>query len=444
MGFASDADLEQETLEARMDGRTILSPVVESDITFDEEKTPGMVEGTVVREVNGVPQTFSASFNAGDDARMDIVDDINKQIRSWNANELERYLGTQRDLIKERYNAFVAEHGEEPLYAEVTIRFKDDGESHLDMIKLSSDADPRDDDKIFFYVDSLRDLQNLVQPDNGEDFDLIGIQNIEFYDKSLYLGEEESKSSQLSPEEMKWFDDHLARVKDALRSNKEDGGLLTHEVSGLLTDADRMDAGNVRNYFKTLFENINSGDKPALRDEFNKLSDLSNGSFRQMAWAIAYKMSDEQIRMIAFDQILDDNKDVLERLKNNPVNHETVEKPYRISIGTDDRPGGVEGEFHVQFVKEINAVSFKEIQSLAEELGGSARIMNNQEWADFYDESSAVKFAEKVIALNADRIVASRDNARSDANNQYDAKDDAGTMQIGVEGGSLGQRIGDG
>ena len=41
-------------------------------------------------------------------------------------------------------------------------------------------------------------------------------------------------------------------------------------------------------------------------------------------------------------------------------------------------------------------------------------------------------------------VLASRDNARSDANNQYDAKYDAGTMQIGVEGGSLGQRIGDG
>ena len=126
----------------------------------------------------------------------------------------------------------------------------------------------------------------------------------------------------------------------------------------------------------------------------------------------------QQVLDNIFDKTLDDNRDVLERLKNNPVNHETAEKPYRISIGTDNRPGGVEGEFHVQFVKEINAVSFKEIQSLAEELGGSARIMNNQEWADFYDESSAVKFADKVVAINAERIVASRDNAAEERREQ--------------------------
>ena len=57
----------------------------------------------------------------------------------------------------------------------------------------------------------------------------------------------------------------------------------------------------------------------------------------------------QQVLDNIFDKTLDDNRDVLERLKNNPVNHETVEKPYRISIGTDNRPGGVEGEFHVQF-----------------------------------------------------------------------------------------------
>ena len=84
---------------------------------------------------------------------------------------------------------------------------------------------------------------------------------------------------------------------------------------------------------------------------------------------------------------------------------EDIEKPYKITIGTDDRHI-VPGEYHVEFSKDINAVSHKEIVKLAEEYGGYARIMNNSEWADFYGQTAAVSFAEKVVALNDERMKA--------------------------------------
>ena len=96
-------------------------------------------------------------------------------------------------------------------------------------------------------------------------------------------------------------------------------------------------------------------------------------------------------------------QDVLERLKNNPVNHETEEKPYRIVIGEDNLPGGVEGEYHVQFQPDIMEVTFGEQEDIAKECGGTMRVTDGQEWADFYDQSSAVKFADKVVAMNAER-----------------------------------------
>ena len=128
---------------------------------------------------------------------------------------------------------------------------------------------------------------------------------------------------------------------------------------------------------------------------------------------ISAAMVDEKV----FDQILDDNKDVLERMKNNPIDH-SQDKGYHITIGTDDRPGGVEGEYHLQFTKEIPYVKFEEMMKMAHDMGGSARIMNGNEWVDFYSEDDAVKFGDKVIALNADRIVAERELASKERREQ--------------------------
>lgn len=96
---------------------------------------------------------------------------------------------------------------------------------------------------------------------------------------------------------------------------------------------------------------------------------------------------------------------------------EDIEKPYKITIGTDDRHI-VPGEYHVEFSKDINAVSHKEIVKLAEEYGGYARIMNNSEWADFYGQTAAVSFAEKVVALNDERMKAEAESVRLSGRNE--------------------------
>lgn len=105
-------------------------------------------------------------------------------------------------------------------------------------------------------------------------------------------------SSGLNNEEQQVFDGHLARVMDALKSSKDEVGMLHRELTGILTEANRMAPVNVREFFTNLFKDINDENRAYLRDQWNKIEDLSGGSLRQMAWAIAYKMSDAQIRAI--------------------------------------------------------------------------------------------------------------------------------------------------
>ena len=102
----------------------------------------------------------------------------------------------QQQLIQQRFDVFKAEHGEEPLYAEVTIRFKDDGVQQTDMIKLSNDTADRDNDKVFFNVDGIEGLKDLLRSDNGEDFEVIDIEDIRFYAKNMYF-DDIAKQSEL-------------------------------------------------------------------------------------------------------------------------------------------------------------------------------------------------------------------------------------------------------
>jgi len=106
------------------------------------------------------------------------------------------YVKDCRAIIQNRFDAFKIENGKEPLYVEVTVRFKDDGVQQVDIIKLSNDIDERDDDKVFYNVNGIEGLIDLLQADNGEDFDVIDINDTQFYAKSLYLGEDISNSNQ--------------------------------------------------------------------------------------------------------------------------------------------------------------------------------------------------------------------------------------------------------
>ena len=104
------------------------------------------------------------------------------------------------------------------------------------------------------------------------------------------------------------------------------------------------------------------------------------------------------------------------------------EMPYKILIG--EAPTlDVLGEYHVQFDPGIMRVSFGEQEDMAEEHGGTMRVTNGEEWADFYSRSDAERFAEAVVALDEQREEEAKKAAEARANLSpivkqfYDLKD---------------------
>ena len=80
------------------------------------------------------------------------------------------------------------------------------------------------------------------------------------------------------------------------------------------------------------------------------------------------------------------------------------EEPYRITYGTFPGLSDIYGDIHVDLGKNMDAVSFKEIQKMAREHGGEARVMNGSEWADFHTKDAALRFAKAVTTLNSERL----------------------------------------
>ena len=82
--------------------------------------------------------------------------------------------------IREKYDAFVKEHGCEPRYAEVSVIFTDD-KSRVDgyIIAMVQDEETeRMDECIFFYCDSVDDVEGLTKK-GCEDFTVIP-ESVEF------------------------------------------------------------------------------------------------------------------------------------------------------------------------------------------------------------------------------------------------------------------------
>ena len=82
-----------------------------------------------------------------------------------------------QELMDEKYRLYCETCGSEPLYAECTVKYKDDGNSFDTTIKLSSCADNPEDDEIFFYCDTFSGLKGLTEPDGGEDFYITAFHN---------------------------------------------------------------------------------------------------------------------------------------------------------------------------------------------------------------------------------------------------------------------------
>lgn len=61
-----------------------------------------------------------------------------------------------------------------PIYKSCTIQFKDSCNTEDVLISIGT-PNPWDDEDIFFTCDSIEDLNSLENPNNGEDFYIISI-----------------------------------------------------------------------------------------------------------------------------------------------------------------------------------------------------------------------------------------------------------------------------
>lgn len=75
--------------------------------------------------------------------------------------------------IGRAFDEYKSTYGKEPLYAICQVGFKNDEEPSHDMVfKLSVDIG-EDDDEIFFYCNSIKELEELAAP-SSEDFLITG------------------------------------------------------------------------------------------------------------------------------------------------------------------------------------------------------------------------------------------------------------------------------
>lgn len=76
--------------------------------------------------------------------------------------------------IQSLFDEYIEEHGEEPIFAEVSVQYPN--EPGFDVVfKLFSDVVETEDDQIFYYCDSLNDLFACCDDPVGDDFKIIGI-----------------------------------------------------------------------------------------------------------------------------------------------------------------------------------------------------------------------------------------------------------------------------
>lgn len=117
--------------------------------------------------------------------------------------------------------------------------------------------------------------------------------------------------------------------------------------------------------------------------------------------------------------------------KKNSINNkkanlmkESIDKPYIIHIGTDDR-GIVKGEFHVQFTDDNIKLNFDDISKYLKENGGTMRLMDGKPWFDFYDKASAERFAEQITSIgkNITNTINSKEMANKTTTNEKQGKE---------------------
>ena len=90
---------------------------------------------------------------------------------------MEKMTDIQKQILAS-YDEFCQENGHEPRYAYCEIEWTNDHQTCEVVFKLSCDADESEDDKIFFYCNSVQNLLSMTE-ESAEDFVITEIYSFE-------------------------------------------------------------------------------------------------------------------------------------------------------------------------------------------------------------------------------------------------------------------------
>lgn len=165
---------------------------------------------------------------------------------------------------------------------------------------------PTDDTET--YSVQMQDARNR----EAGDYDYMELHSFGNFEK-LLTGLQSNHEHKLSTSEMQVIEGHFARLRGALASIDVTNNLLAHELKGIVIDDNVHNVDHIRGYSRRLLFIINKENMESRRQQWNDLEKLSSGSLRQAVYAMAYSMSDAQIRSMTFGKILDDNKALLDK-----------------------------------------------------------------------------------------------------------------------------------
>lgn len=92
------------------------------------------------------------------------------ELQQYHDNCEERELLKLDEKIQDKYNLFIERHEKVPNYAEVDIKYKDDGTALRAMIALNQSAGEYADEEVLFTCHDFEEFKRLTNEDNGEDF----------------------------------------------------------------------------------------------------------------------------------------------------------------------------------------------------------------------------------------------------------------------------------
>ena len=229
---------------------------------------------------------------------------------------------------------------------------------------------------------------------------------------------EQLKADDLAPIYMVYFEGNKDDIRYAVHGvGKESDGeyrdfmaryQLTHPLSGMTLNEDGLVFDHISDavFFQEDLQTLL--DSPKAKEQFEAFAKSSKETYLA-SLLNGEGMSEDEIRSVQ-ERITADIAAVGKAVEQQPTVIRKEPLLYSISYGTFPGLNDIAGDIHVDFGQNINAVGFREIKQMAEEMGGDARTTYEHTWADFFCEADAVLFAEKIVALNQERLDAAQND----------------------------------